>query len=420
MSAGAASLARNRDFRIFMTAEAVSAIGDAVTVTALPLLVLQLTGSGLAMGLLGALQVLPDLLVGVVAGVVADRTDRRKLMVSANVGRAALAALIPLSFVMGGPTLAVVMLVAAPMSTLRTFFLASHAAAIAAIAGRERLASATSVNEVLYSMGFVIGPALAGILIAVSGPGLTVSIIALAYVLAGLAISLLRTDLRPPPTPRQVDVIAEARAGMDFIRRHPVLRALVPFWGAISITTAGFVAALTVHVTRDLERSSAELGLLLAAYGLGSVGAALLVHRLRAGSARALLLGGCLFQASSLVIAGLSGSGPILALLSFTTGLGGAIVLISYLTVRTASSPDSMLGRIGATARVVSLGLQPIGTMAAGALIDLSDGSTTLVGMGLLLAGIGALGLRTRGLRVATFHSKPSTGAIPVGVPPAD
>jgi predicted MFS family arabinose efflux permease len=388
-----------------MAAEGVSAIGDAIIVTALPLLVFQLSGSGLAMGVLGALQVLPDLLVGLVAGVVADRTDRRRLMIAANLGRATLAAIIPLSILANGPTLAIILLVAAPISTLRTFFLASHAAAIAAIAGRDRLASATSVNEVIYSMGYVVGPALAGILLAVSGPALTIAIISIAYVAAAIAISLLRTELRPPSSPRQVDVIREARAGLDFIRHHPVLRTLVPFWAAVSITTAGFVAAMTVHVTRDLGRSSAELGILLAAYGLGSIGAAVLVHRLRAGSARWLLLGGCLLQASALVLAALTGSGPILGALALVAGLGGSIVLISYLTIRTASSPDAMLGRIGATARVFSLGLQPFGTMATGVLIDLSDGSTTLIAMGLLLAAVALAGLRTRGLRIATFRT---------------
>jgi predicted MFS family arabinose efflux permease len=415
------ALARNRDFRIFMSAETVAAIGDAVIVTALPLIVLDLTGSGLALGILGALQVLPDLIVGVFAGVVADRADRRRLMIGANLGRAALASLIPISIATNGPTLLIVMLVAAPISTLRTFFLASHAAAIAAIAGRDRLASATSVNEVLYSMGFVIGPAIAGILLAVSGAGITVSVIVLAYVLAMLAISLIRTDLRPPPTPRQVDVLGEARAGLDFIRRHVVLRSLVPFWAAISITTAGFVAALTVHVTRDLDRSSAELGLLLATYGLGSIGAAVIVHRLRAGSPRVLLLGGCLLQAAALILAGVTGNGPLLGIVALLAGLGSSTVLISYLTVRTAASPDTMLGRIGATARVLSLGLQPIGTMAAGIAIDLSDGSTTLVAMGLLLAGVGGLGVRSGGLRVATFRSGSTThAALPAAAEPAE
>ena len=117
-------LARNRDFKVLLTSQGVSALGDAVTFTALPLLVLALTGSGLAMGIVGALQTLPDLVFGMVAGALADRTDRRRMMLLADLGRAVLTALIPLSVLLGGPTMVVILLVAAPMSVLRSLFLA--------------------------------------------------------------------------------------------------------------------------------------------------------------------------------------------------------------------------------------------------------------------------------------------------------
>jgi hypothetical protein len=132
-----------------------------------------------------------------------------------------------------------------------------------------------------------------------------------------------------------------------------------------------------------------------------------------------LLLGGCFLQATALVLAGLATNGPILAAVALLAGLGASIVLISYLTVRTAASPDTMLGRIGATARVLSFGLQPLGTVAAGVVIDLSDGSTTLVGMGLLLACVGLIGLRSQGLRIANFRSASSHSTAPVEPEPA-
>ena len=85
-------LARNRDFRVLLSSQGVSALGDAVSFTALPLLVLALTGSGLAMGIVGALQTLPDLVFGMVAGALADRHDRKRMMFLADLGRAVLTA----------------------------------------------------------------------------------------------------------------------------------------------------------------------------------------------------------------------------------------------------------------------------------------------------------------------------------------
>src|SRR6478752_2757492 len=111
-------LAQNRDFRVLLTSQGISSLGDGVSFTALPLLVLALTGSGFAMGVVGALQTLPDLFLGMLVGALADRNDRKRMMFMADFGRAFLTALIPLSVFLGGPTMVVILIVAAPMSIL--------------------------------------------------------------------------------------------------------------------------------------------------------------------------------------------------------------------------------------------------------------------------------------------------------------
>ena len=142
-------LAENRDFRVLLASQGVSAIGDAVSFTALPLLVLALTGSGFAMGVVGALQTLPILVLGMVAGAIADRSDQKRMMFLADLGRAGLTALIPLSAFLGGPTMVVILVVAAPMSILRSFFLAGYTAAIPALVGREQVGPANSYFEAI-------------------------------------------------------------------------------------------------------------------------------------------------------------------------------------------------------------------------------------------------------------------------------
>ncbi len=164
-------LGRNHDFRVLLTSQGVSALGDAVSFTALPLLVLALTGSGLWMGVVGALSTLPDLFFGMIAGALADRSDRKRMMFLADLGRAMLTALIPISVVLGGPTLAVILLVTAPMSILRSFFLAGYTASVPILVGRPQLARANSIFEAVYSFGYIIGPAIAGLLAATIGAG---------------------------------------------------------------------------------------------------------------------------------------------------------------------------------------------------------------------------------------------------------
>src|SRR5207344_781264 len=119
-----------------ITSQGVSSLGDGVNFTALPLLVLALTGSGFAMGIVGALQTVPDLFIGMVAGALADRNDRKRMMFLADLGRAGLTALIPISVATGGPTMAVILLVASPMAILRSFFLAGYTASMPTLVGR--------------------------------------------------------------------------------------------------------------------------------------------------------------------------------------------------------------------------------------------------------------------------------------------
>jgi ENTS family enterobactin (siderophore) exporter len=142
-------LTQNRDFKVLLASQGISSLGDGVSFTALPLLVLALTGSGFAMGIVGALQTLPDLFLGMVAGAIADRSDRKRMMFLADLGRAGLTALITISVALGGPTMAVILIVAAPMSILRSFFLAGYTASVPALVGRSQVGQANSYFEAI-------------------------------------------------------------------------------------------------------------------------------------------------------------------------------------------------------------------------------------------------------------------------------
>jgi MFS transporter, ENTS family, enterobactin (siderophore) exporter len=381
-------LGSNRDFRTLLSTQGVSSIGDAVSFTALPLLVFALTGSGAVMGVVGALQTLPDLLFGMLAGALADRTDRKRMMLLADVGRAVLTALIPISVWLGGPTLVVILIVAAPMSILRSLFLAGYTASVPAIVGRTQLARANALFEAVYSTGYIFGPAIAGILSTLIGPGPTLAIDAVSFLLSGLGLFFVRRQILAPTDRPAAHILTDIREGIDFIVRHPTLRSAIGFWGIVSIMTAPLVPALTVYITRDLNFEDWVLGLLLAAYGAGTVTGALAISRRRRGSAGPVLLGGNLARGLILIGVGVAGRVELLLPLGFAAGIADSAVLVTYLTLRTAHSPDALLGRIGSTARTISLGLQPVGMLAGGLLIDATNGGTTIIAMGVLVAAM--------------------------------
>jgi len=396
-------LAQNRDFRVLLTSQGISSLGDGVSFAALPLLVLALTGSGFAMGIVGALQTLPDLFLGMVAGAIADRSDRKRMMFLADLGRAGLTALIPISVALGGPTMAVILLVAAPTSILRSFFLAGYTASVPALVGRSQVGRANSYFEAIYSAGYIIGPAIAGVLAATIGPGPTLAIDALSFALSALGLLFVRRDLRAPVDRPRRRLLTEIREGIDFIAADPTLRTVILFWGATSILLAPLVTALAVHVTRDLGEPPSVLGLILASYGVGTVlGSLMTARRIGRGRVAEILLGGNLVIGLALVVVAVSVATPLQVAAAFVAGIAQSMVLVTYITLRTAYSPDDLLGRIGSTARSISLGLQPVGLLVGGALIDLTSGSTTIAIIGVAVATISLVFAPIAAMRHAT------------------
>ncbi len=394
-------LAKNRDLKVLLVGQGISAIGDAVSFTALPLLVLALTGSGLAMGIVGVLQSIPDLVFGMIAGVLADRIDRRRMMLLADLGRAALTALIPLSYLVGAPTMAVVFLVAAPMRVLRSLFLAAYTAALPSLVGRAQLGRANSIFEAIYSFGYIVGPGIAGLLVATIGPGRTIAIDAASYAVSAIALFLIRRPLTVPRDHPPLDLRAEIREGITFIAAHPTLRDAIAFWGLVSVTSAGLVPALAFYVIKDRGLEASALGLILSGYGLGTFLGAIATTRLHLRRAGRLMLGGNLGRGAALIVLVATGSLAVMVGTAILAGLVDSVVLITYITLRAAASPDELLGRIGSTARTVSLGLQPLGFVAAGLLIDAVGGGVTLVTIGIALVATSALFVFSAPLRNA-------------------
>jgi predicted MFS family arabinose efflux permease len=287
--------------------------------------------------------------------------------------------------------MAVILLVAAPMSILRSFFLAGYTASVPALVGRSQVGRANSYFEAIYSMGFIIGPAIAGVLASTIGPGPTLAIDAVSFALSALGLLFVRRDLRAPVDRPRRRLVIEIREGIDFIAASPTLRTVILYWGTISILLAPLVTALAVHVTRDLGQPPSILGLILAAYGVGTViGALITARRIGRGRVAAALIGGNLVMGLSILVMSASVAIPVQVAAGLVAGIAQSTVLVTYLTLRTAHSPDELLGRIGSTARTISLGLQPVGLLVGGALIDLTSGSVTiaLIGVGVAVVSL--------------------------------
>ena len=376
-------LLRDHDFLSVLVGQGVSAMGSAVTLVAMPLLVLLITGSGLLMGLVGILETAPDLLFGLLAGAYADRWDRRRVMIAADSGRAVLTALIPLAVVLGVPPIPVIFLVVGPINVLRVMFSAAQNASVPALAGRDRLNEASGYFEAVWGLGFVLGPALAGLLIAIVGPGPTIALDAASFAFSAGSVALVRRSLIPPPSvgPRP-QIILEVREGLDYVWRHRALRSTILYYATLSFLMAPFVPAFTYFLIRDRGMDSGGLGLMISVFSIGMVIGAIGATRLKGNRLGLRMLAATSVLGVGLVLGRLMPSSLTLGVLGLAVGAAWTIVEVSYVTLRLGASPEALLGRVATVARTVTVGVQPVGMLIGGLLIDRIGGGWTLAAMG--------------------------------------
>lgn len=383
---GGPSLRQNRDFRTVVVGQGISAVGDAVSVTAMPLLVLALTGSGLLLGIVAILQRLPDLLLGLPAGALADRWDRRRMMLLADAGRAILTALIPLASILGLPVMGFVLVLSFPINVCRVIFMAGWTAAIPNLVGRGQLGRAMGTFEAISGASFIVGPAIAGLLVGLIGAAPTLAIDAASFAVSAFSLTLIHQPLRKSDRQPGTSLKQEMAEGVRYITEHRVLRDVVAFWSAISLVSAPVIPAVTYYVTIDRGLGPAVFGFVISAYSLGTLLGALSAGRQMAGRLAPRLLLGNLVVAFATAGLALTGSVPVMVLLAFASGAFQSIVLVAYVTVRAASSPDILLGRVGSTARTISIGIQPIGLLIGGVLLDTVHGGPTLLVIAVMTA----------------------------------
>lgn len=402
-------LTANRDFWTVLLGQGISSFGDAITNTAMPLLVLALTGSGFAMGVVGVLSTLPDLVLGLPAGAYADRWSRRWMMLWADLGRAILTAFVPLSWWLGGPTLAVILLVTFPLNAMRVVWLAAYTAAVPGLVGRSHIARANAIFEAVFNVGWIVGPALAGVLAAVIGPAPTIAIDAATFALSAGAMLLVRRDLRPEPRTETPHLLDDIREGVRYVLGQPTLRSIIALWTSLQVLLAGLTTALIFYITVDRDLGSGVVGVVLSAFAIGSLLGSLIAARLRFVAVGRVMLGGTIVTGGLLMLIGLGVAIWVIVAASFVSGMLMSNVLVSYVTLRTQLSPDALLGRVGSTARTASVGLMPIGALAAGALLDAIGGTSTLVLMGGATATSAALFALLPNVRRATVGRRAQT-----------
>lgn len=405
-------------FRRFWWSRVVSGLGSAVTTVALPVLVFQETGSPLMVSLVAAAATLPYLVFGLIAGTLADRTDRRRLMIVTDWLNAACLASIPLASALGVLTGGHILMVAFASAGLGLFFDAGVYGFVPDLVGKAAL---TRANSALYGAETAVGiagNAVAGALILLLRPAGTLALDALSFVVSAL---LLRAVSVPPPAagqfgtattrrpgrpelPERPGLIESVREGLAFLLRHPTLRVLTVVGTLQSFAGGAIVGQLVVFADRVLgiHGSDGRIGLLYMAWSAGGIGGSVLLPRLRRRFDALPLLLGVLPAGALLGLVVVLASDWRVALVALAAwGSAYLVVLVNTMTYSQEVTPAHLQGRVNTTRRMLSSGLGvPLGALVAGTLttrFGVQAGmSTAVLSIGLAAALVWGVWIRGR------------------------
>jgi MFS family permease len=400
------------DFRRLWFGQTISVFGDQITQLGLPLVaVLTLGADATQMGTLTAVGLLPHLLFSLLAGVWLDRVRaRRRLMIAADLGRAALIASIPVAFGLGVLSMPQLYVVGFLSGTLAVIFDLSWNTLFVSVTERDRYVEAMALLNGSRSLASVAGPTVGGILVQILGAPLAMLGDAFSYL--GSVVFLRRIRAPEPPIEHEEGSTRERLlAGLSFVIGDPIMRPTLLSVATVNLFTFASSALFILYATTTLGVSPGALGLALGTGSVGAVIGAIFATRIgrRIGLGPAYALGLLVFPVSLLLI---PLAGPemsmtlILALLfgsEFGAGLGVMILDINVGAIIYARTPDRIRARAAGAFRFINYGVRPIGALFGGLLggaIGVREAilATTIAAVGGVLFLIGSPVLRLRDL----------------------
>jgi MFS family permease len=378
-SKGGGGVRLSGDFWKFWAGQAISSLGDSFSSFALPLLVFKLTNSGLNLAITTAAYFIPYLLFGLVIGAWVDRLDRKKLMIFVDFGRAALIVSIPLLANFDALPLWWIYVVTFCSSILSIAFDAADFAAIPSLVNQggnaadsgEALVTANGRITASYSAARIIGPLLAGGLVAIMPIYDLIFLDALSFAISAGTLSLIRISFNVSKEKKVTKIREDVVEGLRYVLGHPVLRNISIMMAMVNFVEATVGTQAVLFAERQLGANDTMVGWLFSAGSAGVILLSLLAGRLRKR-----------FAFSKVALGALMTEGVIVVMLSFThiywVGLVlwairsgvGILFNINTTSLRQAIVPNHMLGRVMSIAGVLAWSAIPVGAFLGGVAVD--------------------------------------------------
>ena len=408
---------RTYNFRLYASGQALSLIGTWMQRLGQEWLVLDLTGSGSWLGVVAALQFLPLLLIGPWGGLIADRVDKRRLLLATQTTAGLLAAMLGVVTLSGAVQLWMVMVFALALGVVTALDNPTRQAFVVEMVGQDDVTNAVTLNSVMVNAARAIGPAVAGLMIASVGMAPTFLLNAASYALVVAALWAMDTDLLERGM-RAVRGPGQLREGFRYVARRPALRTPLVLMVVAGMFAYEFTVTLPLLARYAFDGDARTLGILNSAFGIGAVVGGLVTASRDKPTDRSLLLAAMSFG-TLLLLTSVAPTLWIAAAALLATGAVSITFLASANSLLQLRAPAEYRGRIMSLWAIALMGTTPIGApivgwlgQVAGARAGLAVGGAATV---LTAAAIQVLACR-RDRRSGPLKRPPSEHQpVPVG-----
>jgi MFS family permease len=394
---------RHRNFQLFFSGQLISLTGTWMQTVAQSWLVYRLTGSGLKLGAVGFASQIPVFLFAPLGGISADRHDRRHVVIATQTASMLLAFVLAALTLSGKVQVWHVFVLAALLGVINAFDIPARQSFLVDMVGKEDLMNAIALNSSMFNGARVVGPAVAGILVAKLGEGWCFFANGVSYIAVIIGLLMMKVNAAPRVS-AETSPFEHIIEGFRFVNRTAPIRALLLLLGVVSVTGMPYVVLMPIFAARILHSGGQELASLIGSHDLGAVRLGILMGATGVGA-----LLGALTLAMRSGVKGLgrwvtvccAGFGVSLILFAASRFFWVSVVLLMpvgyFIMLQMACSntliqvmvPDELRGRVMAVYSMMFMGLAPIGALIGGALSDRLGASLT-VAMGGLAAIAGA------------------------------
>ena len=398
-----------RNFRLLWIGEGISLLGDQFYMIALPWLVLQLTGSALALGTVMALAAIPRALFMLVGGALVDRFSPRAVMMVSNFLRLVLVALLSALVLTNNIRTEILYIFALAFGLADAFYFPAQTAIVPQLLAEDQLQAGNTFVQGTAQLSMLAGPVLAGGLIALlghsastagtpgtQGIGIAFGIDTLSFVASLLCLGLMRIPAASKTASEHQNVITSIKEGFGYFWSRSVLRVFFLLMVAMNFLILGpVIVGIPVLAATRLAEGAAAFGIIMSAFGggalLGIILSNVLPH-LKPERLGAMLLLIISFMGIGLALMPLSTSTAVIAAIMLLIGISNGYVNINFLTWLQKRIPQELMGRVMSLLMFSSVGLAPISNAIAGAILQINL-NVLFIGGGLLMAAVSLLAI---------------------------